>query len=251
MLQLKNLTKTFLAGTPDEKKALDDVNLTLAPGDFVTVLGSNGAGKTTLFNAIAGTFQPDSGEILLDGQEISKLPDYKRSKFIGRMFQDPLKGTAPNMTIEENLALAYLRASRRTSPFSRISEKDRKDFRERLARLELGLEDRRWNELLQPAFVGLMDEEDVQDGDFMRCTQDAEFKARGGCRIKLHAGPGMIRRKGTQENTPRFILDLDVYMQGQIQTAHLTGALQTVHLNADNLFRNAITDELHDAMEPR
>ena len=142
MLQLKNLNKTFLAGTPDEKKALDDVSLSLAPGDFVTVLGSNGAGKTTLFNAIAGTFQPDGGEILLDGQEISKLPDYKRSKFIGRMFQDPLKGTAPNMTIEENLALAYLRASKRTSPFSRISEKDRKDFRERLARLELGLEDR-------------------------------------------------------------------------------------------------------------
>jgi len=142
MLQLKNLTKTFLAGTPDEKKALDNVSLSLAPGDFVTVLGSNGAGKTTLFNAIAGTFLPDGGEILLDGQEISRLPDYRRSKFIGRMFQDPLKGTAPNMTIEENLALAYLRASKRTSPFSRISEKDRKGFRERLARLGLGLEDR-------------------------------------------------------------------------------------------------------------
>ena len=142
MLQLKDLNKTFLAGTPDEKKALDNVSLSLAPGDFVTVLGSNGAGKTTLFNAIAGTFQPDSGQILLDGQDIAKLPDYKRSKYIGRMFQDPLKGTAPNMTIEENLALAYLRASVRTSPFSRISEKDRKDFRERLARLGLGLEDR-------------------------------------------------------------------------------------------------------------
>ena len=142
MLQLKNLSKTFLAGTPDEKKALDHVSLSLAPGDFVTVLGSNGAGKTTLFNAIAGTFQPDSGQILLDGQDIAKLPDYKRSKYIGRMFQDPLKGTAPNMTIEENLALAYLRASVRTSPFSRISEKDRKGFRERLARLGLGLEDR-------------------------------------------------------------------------------------------------------------
>jgi len=116
---------------------------------------------------------------------------------------------------------------------------------------ELGLQDRRWSELLQPAFVGLMDEEDVQDGDFLRCTQDAELKARGGCRVKLHAGPGMIRRKGTQEQSPRFILDLDVYMQGQIPPAHLTGALQTVHLNADNVFRNAITDELHDAMEPR
>lgn len=116
---------------------------------------------------------------------------------------------------------------------------------------ELGLEDRRWNELLQPAFVGLLDEEDVQDGDFLRCTQDAELKGRGGCRIKLHAGPGMVRRQGMQEKTARFILDLDVFMQGQIQTAHLTGALQTVHLNADNLFRNAITEELHEALEPR
>ena len=118
------------------------------------------------------------------------------------------------------------------------------------SREELGLQDRRWNELLQPAFVGLLDEEDVQDGDFLRCTQDAELKARGGCRVKLHAGPGMIRRRGIAEQTARFILDLDVYMQGKVQPAHLTGALQTVHLNADTVFRNAITDELHDAMEP-
>lgn len=119
------------------------------------------------------------------------------------------------------------------------------------SREELGLTGLRWNELLQPAFVGLMDEDDVQDGDFLRCTQDAEFKARGGCRVKLHAGPGMVKRGGVQEKTPRFILDLDVFMLGRVELAHLTGALQTVHMNADNVFRSAITDTLHDAMEPQ
>ena len=142
MLQLNNISKTFNPGTVNEKTALKDLSLHLAPGDFVTILGSNGAGKSTLFNAIAGSFQPDCGEILLDGRDITRLPDYKRSKFIGRLFQDPLRGTAPNMTIEENLALAYLRASQNRSPFSRINAADRKDFRERLAQLELGLEDR-------------------------------------------------------------------------------------------------------------
>ena len=142
MLTLTNITKTFAPGTVNEKTALAGIDLHLDAGDFVTVLGSNGAGKSTLFGAIAGTFLPDSGNIVLDGQNITNLPDYKRSKFIGRMFQDPLKGTAPNMTIEENLALAYMRASSHTSPFSMISKADRKDFRERLAQLELGLEDR-------------------------------------------------------------------------------------------------------------
>ena len=142
MLTLTNITKTFAPGTVNEKTALAGIDLHLDAGDFVTVLGSNGAGKSTLFGAIAGTFLPDSGTIVLDGQNITNLPDYKRSKYIGRMFQDPLKGTAPNMTIEENLALAYMRASSHTSPFSMISKADRKDFRERLAQLELGLEDR-------------------------------------------------------------------------------------------------------------
>ncbi len=150
MLKLDNISKTFNPGTVNEKQALCDFSLHLAAGDFVTVLGSNGAGKSTLFNAIAGTFLPDSGSILLDGQDITRLPDYKRSKAIGRLFQDPLKGTAPNMTIEENLALAYLRASKGRSPFSRISGADRRDFRQRLAQLELGLE----NRMEQP--VGLL-----------------------------------------------------------------------------------------------
>ena len=116
---------------------------------------------------------------------------------------------------------------------------------------ELGLEDCRWNELLQPAVAGLLDDEELSDGDFTRCSQDAEFKARGGCRVKLHAGPGLVRRAGVQEKTPRFILDIDVSMSGNVQLAHVTGALQTVHLNADGIFRGAITEELHRAMCPR
>ena len=145
MLKISNISKTFNPGTVNEKKALTDLSLHLNKGDFVTILGSNGAGKSTLFNAIAGTFPVDSGTIRLDGENITSLPDYKRSKFIGRMFQDPLKGTAPNMTIEENLALAYMRASSHTSPFSMISKADRAEFREKLAMLGLGLEDRMSN----------------------------------------------------------------------------------------------------------
>ena len=142
MLKLENIHKTFAPGTPNEKRALNGLNLYLAPGDFVTILGSNGAGKSTMFNAIAGTFRPDSGTVTLDGKDITGLPDYKRSKFIGRMFQDPLKGTAPNMTIAENLALAYLRASHARSPFSMVSSAERRQFRDKLSQLDLGLEDR-------------------------------------------------------------------------------------------------------------
>ncbi len=142
MLILNSISKTFNPGTVNEKAALKNVDLHLKKGDFVTVLGSNGAGKSTLFNAIAGSFPVDKGTILLDGKDITNQPDYKRSKFIGRLFQDPLRGTAPNMTIEENLALAYLRASQARSPFSMVSKADRRDFRDKLAMLELGLEDR-------------------------------------------------------------------------------------------------------------
>ena len=142
MLQISHISKTFNPGTVNEKKALNGIDLHLDAGDFVTILGSNGAGKSTLFGAIAGSFVVDEGTIRLDGQNITNLPDFKRSKFIGRLFQDPLKGTAPNMTIEENLALAYLRASEKRSPFSVVTAKDRAGFREKLAQLELGLEDR-------------------------------------------------------------------------------------------------------------
>ena len=142
MLKLENISLTFHAGTVNEKKALTNLSLHLPQGDFVTILGSNGAGKSTLFNTIAGTYTPDSGKVYLDGKDITQLPDYKRSKEIGRLFQDPLKGTAPNMTIEENLALAFLRANHTKSPFSMGSKADRAEFRERLAMLNLGLEDR-------------------------------------------------------------------------------------------------------------
>lgn len=109
MLTLTNIQKTFAPGTVNEKKALCGIDLHLEAGDFVTVLGSNGAGKSTLFGAIAGSFRPDTGTVVLDGQDITNMPDYRRSKCIGRLFQDPLRGTAPSMTIAENLALAYLR----------------------------------------------------------------------------------------------------------------------------------------------
>ena len=150
MLNLENISLTFNPGTVNEKKALENLSLHLNEGDFVTILGSNGAGKSTLFNTIAGTYLPDTGRITLDGKDITKQPDYKRSKDIGRLFQDPLKGTAPNMTIEENLALAYLRASKHTVPLSRISKAERELFRDRLALLKMGLEDR----MKQP--VGLL-----------------------------------------------------------------------------------------------
>ena len=142
MLKLTNITKTFAPGTVNQKTALCGIDLHLAPVDFVTVLGSNGAGKSTLFSAIAGSIRPDTGSVILDGQDVTALPDYKRSKYIGRLFQDPLKGTAPNMTIAENLALAYLRSSGRHSPFSMVSAAERREFRDRLSQLGLGLEDR-------------------------------------------------------------------------------------------------------------
>ena len=142
MLQISHISKTFNPGTVNEKKALNGIDLHLSNGDFVTILGSNGAGKSTLFGAIAGSFVVDEGTIRLDGQNITNLPDFKHSKFIGRLFQDPLKGTAPNMTIEENMALAYLRASHSRSPFSSITKRDREGFREKLSMLDLGLEDR-------------------------------------------------------------------------------------------------------------
>ncbi len=141
MLEIKNASKTFLKGTPNEHTALDGLNLSLKDGEFVTMIGSNGAGKSTLFNAICGTFLLDGGKIELDGKDITFLPEHKRAKVIGRVFQDPMKGTAPNMTIAENLALAYARVHHGAlSPA--INKKDMNLFRERLAYYNMGLEDR-------------------------------------------------------------------------------------------------------------
>ena len=112
MLRLENIKKTFNPGTVNEKCALQGLSLYLKPGDFATIIGSNGAGKSTMMNAIAGVFYVDEGSVILGGKDITFTPEYKRSRVIGRLFQDPLKGTAPHMAIEENLALAYLRTSR-------------------------------------------------------------------------------------------------------------------------------------------
>ena len=151
MLEIKNISKTFNPGTVNEKTALSGLSLTLADGDFATIVGSNGAGKSTLFNAIAGDFYVDEGAIALDGQDITFLPSHRRSRQIGRLFQDPMRGTAPHMTIEENLALAYLRTAKHQKAFfSRVSKADKAFFREQLARLDMGLEDR----MRQP--VGLL-----------------------------------------------------------------------------------------------
>lgn len=141
MLEIKNVTKIFNAGTVNEKVALDDVSLTLNDGDFVTVIGGNGAGKSTLQNIVAGTYFPDYGEILINGKKVTRMAEYKRAKYIGRVFQDPRIGTATDMWIEENMSLALSRGKRRGLGWS-ISAKDRKLFKEMLATLDLGLEDR-------------------------------------------------------------------------------------------------------------
>ena len=141
MLDIKDISKTFNPGTITEKLALRRLSLHLAPGDFVTVIGGNGAGKSTLLNSIAGTFPVDTGSITIAGTDITKWPEYKRAKFIGRVFQDPMMGTAANMMIEENLAIASRRGRTPTLRWS-SSDKERGHFRELLAGLHLGLEDR-------------------------------------------------------------------------------------------------------------
>ncbi len=138
MLTLENLTMVFAKDTPDEKIALNNLSLDVQSGDFITIIGANGAGKSTLFNAIAGTYLTDEGRILLEGKDITAMPEHKRAKFIGRLFQDPMKGSAPGMSIEENLALA----AGHGGWFSMISKKDKQLFRDKLALLDMGLEDR-------------------------------------------------------------------------------------------------------------
>ena len=141
MLKIENVYKTFNAGTVNEKVALQGLNLHLKEGDFVTVIGGNGAGKSTMLNAVTGVFGVDSGSILIDGVDVSHLPEYKRAKFIGRVFQDPMMGTAATMQIEENLALAARRGKPRTLRIG-ITKAEREEYREKLKILDLGLEDR-------------------------------------------------------------------------------------------------------------
>ena len=134
MLELIHVSKTFNPGTPNARPALRDVNLHVKKGDFISIIGANGAGKSTLFNAICGSFLTDEGQIILDGKDITLLPEYKRAKNIGRLFQDPMKGSAPGMSIEENLALA----SGKGGWLSAVGKKDKEEFRERLALLDMG-----------------------------------------------------------------------------------------------------------------
>lgn len=149
MLDLKDASITFYPNTVNERKALDHVSLHMDAGDFVCVLGSNGAGKSTLLNVISGSLMMDEGCILLDGMDLSKQPEYMRSRYIGRLFQDPMRGTAPDMSIVENLGLAYSRGKRK-GLCKAIRKSDYQYFREQLIRLGLGLEDR----MQQP--VGLL-----------------------------------------------------------------------------------------------
>lgn len=146
MLQISHISKTFNPGTVNAKTALNDLSLTVNDGDFISIIGANGAGKSTLFNAIAGSFFTDSGSIVLDGIDITLMPEHERARIIGRLFQDPMRGSAPGMTIEENLALA----AGHGGWLSRISREDKKLFREKLSLLNMGLEDR----MQQP--VGLL-----------------------------------------------------------------------------------------------
>ena len=141
MLKITDLQKTFNPGTINEKTALDGLNLHIREGDFVTVIGGNGAGKSTLLNAIAGVWKPDFGTIEIDGVDVTHMPEYKRAAFLGRVFQDPMKGTAPDMEIAENLAIAARRGTRRKLRWG-VRKAERERYKKLLATLELGLEDR-------------------------------------------------------------------------------------------------------------
>ena len=141
MLKLEHLCKTFNPGTVNEKKALSDLNLHLAEGDFLTVIGGNGAGKSTMLNAVAGTFPVDEGRILIGGNDVTRLPEHKRAAYIGRVFQDPMMGTAPTMQIDENLALAARRGARRGLKWG-LSREEKEVYFAKLKELGLGLEDR-------------------------------------------------------------------------------------------------------------
>ena len=141
MLDIKNVHKTFFAGTVNERVALQEINLSLAAGEFVTVIGSNGAGKSTILNITSGKLRPDVGTVSIDGNDVTRLADHQRARFVGRVFQDPMAGTSPEMTIEQNLAIAYERGKRRGLRPG-VTRRKREFFKEELRSLELGLENR-------------------------------------------------------------------------------------------------------------
>lgn len=163
MLTIEKANKTFQAGTPNEMKAIDNLSLSLPNGEFVTIIGTNGAGKSTLFNAICGAFYLDTGRICLDEKDITFLAEHKRALEIGRVFQDPMRGTAPDMTVEENLAIAYAR-THRSALQKAVSKKDVEFFKEQLASFDMGLEDRLGNK------VGLLSGGQRQAVSLLMCT---------------------------------------------------------------------------------
>ena len=180
MLYVEHVSKTFNPGTINERKALIDVSLHIKPGEFVTVIGGNGAGKSTILNAIAGLWPIDDGAVILDGENITGLPEYKRAPYIGRVFQDPMMGTAASMQIEENLALAKRRGQKRTLKWG-ITKAEKEEFREKLAILGLGLEDRMTTK------VGLLSGGWLDDGfaavrkeEFLRFVRQEFFDVRVG-----------------------------------------------------------------------
>lgn len=146
MLKLNNISKTFNAGTVNEKTALDNLNLVINPGDFVTVIGGNGAGKSTMLNAICGVWQLDGGSVVIDGVDVTRMPEHKRAKFLGRVFQDPMLGTAADMEIQENMALALRRGKKHGFGWG-ITREERQRFKEELKILGLGLENRLTNKV--------------------------------------------------------------------------------------------------------
>ena len=217
MLELKDICKTFNPNTINAKVALNHLNLTLNDGDFVTVIGGNGAGKSTMLNAIAGVFQVDSGTITIDGQDVTKLPEHKRAAFLGRVFQDPMMGTAPTMQIEENLALAARRGQPRGLKWG-ITALERADYRELLKTLDLGLEDR------LTAKVGLLSggQRQVQmvqrhlgiDGigierlvDILQLKHGRNLPSWCGCGPSSRGSPGTRPRSGRTPASDRWCSD--------------------------------------------
>ena len=184
MLEVQNVHKAFNAGTINEKKALCGVNLSLEDGDVATVIGGNGAGKSTLLNAVAGVWPIDSGKILIDGVDVTRLPEFRRASYIGRVFQDPMMGTAASMWIEENMALAMRRGQKRTLRPG-ITNAEREKYREMLASLGLGLENRMTSKVGADAAHGL--DEKAQAAAARRAHRRA--RPQNGCQGARHYRP--------------------------------------------------------------
>ena len=202
MLDLFEISKTFNPGTINEKRALHKLSLHLDPGDFVTVIGGNGAGKSTMLNAIAGVWPIDDGRIVLDGNDVTALPEHKRAFLIGRVFQDPMMGTAPNMQLEENLALAKRRGQKRGLGWG-VTKEERAEYRERLKTLGLGLEDR------MTARVGLLSGGQRQAVTLLMASLMTDAIQHGNRLIMMNEGQIILDIRGEEKKhlTRQELLD--------------------------------------------